>query len=95
MGDRKAEKIEGLLTTHKTAIIEELGASAFELLPPRETATVIGISSDRVPDLIREGWLEPVPGKDIGQAHLYYRWRAVFVQRFRKTRQKKQRTPEG
>jgi hypothetical protein len=86
MSDRIADKIAGLLDTHKTAIIEELGVSAFDILPPKEVAIMVGVAGSRIPDLIREGWLEPAPGKDIGQAHQYYRWRVVFVQRFRKTR---------
>ena len=90
MRERKADKIAGLLAAHKGEIIEQLGASAFDVLPPKETAAIVGVKGDRIPDLIREGWLEPVPGKDIGQAHQYYRWRAVFVQQFRKTRQKKE-----
>jgi hypothetical protein len=88
MSDRKAEKIVSLLAAHKGDIIEQLGVSAFDVLPPRETAAIVGVKVDRIPDLIREGWLEPIPDKDIGQAHQYYRWRAVFVQQFRNTRQK-------
>lgn len=91
--ERKADKVANLLDTHKTAIIEQLGPAAFDILTPQETAQVAGIDVKRIPDLIREGWLEPVPGKDIGRAHQYYRWRAVFVQRFRKTRQKQKKTP--
>ncbi len=86
MSDRKADKIVGLLAAHKAEIIENLGASAFDVLSPKETAAIVGV--DRLSDLIREGWLEPIPGKDIGQAHLYYRWRAVFVRQYRKTRKK-------
>ena len=90
MSDRRAEKIASLLAAHKGAIIEQLGASAFDVLTPQEAATLAGVDTKRVPDLIREGWLEPVPGKDIGRAHQYYRWRAVFVQQFRKTRSRGQ-----
>lgn len=89
MSDRKADKIASLLATQKSIIIEQLGASAFDVLTPHEAATVAGVATNRLPDLIREGWLEPVPGKDIGRAHQYYRWRAVFVQQFRKTRPRK------
>ena len=88
MTDRKSDKVTTLLDRHKTEVIEELGPTAFDILTPHETAQVAGIDVKRIPDLIREGWLEPVPGKDIGRAHQYYRWRAVFTQRFRKTRQK-------
>jgi hypothetical protein len=84
MKERKTEKIVGLLAAHKSEVIERLGASAFELLTPRETAELIGIPSNRIPDIIRQGWLEPVPGKDVGQGHQYYRWRVVFVQQYRK-----------
>ena len=89
MSGRKAEKIAGLLAARKSEIIEQLGASAFDVLTPQETAPLAGVDADRIPDLIREGWLEPVPGKDIGRAHQYYHWRAVFVQQFRKTRPRK------
>jgi hypothetical protein len=89
MSERKADKIAGLLAAHKAEIIESLGPSAFDVLTPQETAPLAGVKIDRIPDLIREGWLEPVPGKDIGRAHQYYRWRAVFVQQFRKTRSRK------
>jgi len=88
MKERKADKIAGLLGAHKSEIIVSLGAAAFDVLTPRETATIVGVERKRIPDLIREGWLEPIPGKDVGQAHQYYRWRAVFAHQFRKTRQK-------
>lgn len=90
---KKADRAKDLLDKQKTTIIEELGQSAFDLLPPRETAELIGVEAKRIPDLLREGWLEPAPGKDVGHAHQYYRWRAVFVQRFRRTRQKADATP--
>lgn len=93
MPDRKAGKLADLLEKHKAEVIEHLGPRAFDILTPYETAQVIGISVKRLPDLIREGWLEPIPGKDIGRAHQYYRWRAVFVQQFRKTRPKGNSSP--
>ncbi len=88
MPERKAERIEDLLREHKTELLEELGSSAFDLLTPQETASMVGVNAKRIPDLLREGWLEPAPGKDVGRAHQYYRWRVVFVQRFRRTRPK-------
>lgn len=93
MPDRKVEKVADLLEQQKTAVIEQLGPRAFEILTPYETAQVIGIDVKRLPDLIREGWLEPVPGKDIGRAHQYYRWRATFVHQLRKTRHKEDTSP--
>lgn len=86
--DRKAEKITSLLEAHKIGVIEELGPRAFDMLTPQETAQIAGVDAKRLPDLLREGWLEPIPGKDVGRAHQYYRWRAVFIQRYRRTRQK-------
>lgn len=88
MRDRKAERVSSLLEAHKTELIEELGPRAFDTLTPQETAQIAGVDAKRLPDLLREGWLEPIPGKDVGRAHQYYRWRAVFVQRYRRTRQK-------
>jgi hypothetical protein len=88
MIDRKASRVTTLLDEHKATVIEQLGACAFELMTPRETAEMIGIEPKRIPDLIREGWLDWVPGKDIGHAHQYYRWRVTFVQQFRRTRQR-------
>lgn len=78
---RKVKRAESLLKAHKAEIMEELGASAFDLLTPNEVKTQLGTGPT---ELTRQGWLEPAPGKDIGPAHLYYRWRVEFVKRFRK-----------
>ena len=85
---KPVDKVLDLLRQHQSTLIEELGVSAFELLTPAETSAIVGLSTDRFPDLLREGWLAAVPGKQIGRAHLYYRWRAEFVKRYRLTRTK-------
>lgn len=80
------EKVPKLLDDHKNTLIEELGPRAFELLSPRQVMEELGISKGaRIPDLIRQGWLEPAQGQDIGPAHLYYRWRVEFVKRFKRS----------
>lgn len=79
---RISKKVAELLKLHKTDLLMELGATAFDLLTPQETANLIGLSdTKRVPELIRQGWLEAAPGKDIGTAHQYFRWRVEFVRR--------------
>jgi hypothetical protein len=90
--NRTSQRAQAIIQENKAAIIEELGASAFDLLTPREVAAALEINSKRIPDYNRWGWLEPAPGKDAGQAHQYYRWRVVAVQRLKKPRRKK-KTP--
>lgn len=80
---KPTEKAKQLLASHQLDIIEELGTTAFDLLTPAEAAKEIDVPTSRLPDLIRQGWLAYVPGKDIGSAHQYYRWRAEFVKRYR------------
>ena len=89
MADRVSKKVTLLLKEHKAEIIESLGASAFDLLTPQEAARLIGLDTTKgIPELIRQGWLEPAPGKDIGTAHQYHHWRAEFVKRYKTNRQK-------
>jgi hypothetical protein len=86
MPNRISKKVTDLLKEHKAEVIEDLGASAFDLLTPQETAALAGVEeTKRLPELIRQGWLEPAPGKDIGTAHQYYRWRAEFVRQYKKS----------
>lgn len=89
-------KVEDLLRKHKAEIIEELGAAAFDLLSPRQARIALGLEhEDRrkreqaIPELTRQGWLEPAPAdSDVGSAHLYSRWRVEFVKRFKKSYKK-------
>lgn len=89
----KVQKVDELLQRHKASLIEQLGASAFDTLTPHETAEEIDINSTRIPDLIRQGWLEPAPNKDVGRAHQYYRWRVMFVKQFKQRYNKKDKIP--
>jgi hypothetical protein len=84
----KNEKAKRLVTKHQLEIIEELGPRALDLLTPGEAAGVLDIETMRIPDLIREGWLAAAPGKDIGSAHQYYRWRVELVKRYRRRYEK-------
>jgi hypothetical protein len=90
---RTSQKAQELIQQHKGAIIEELGPHAFDLLTPQEVATELEIETKRIPEYIRWGWLDPVPGKDVGSAHQYYRWRVESVKRLKKPRQRKDKTP--
>ena len=86
---RSAKKINDLLDKERIGIIESLGRSAYDLLTPAEAAQELGVSVKLIPDLIRHGWLEKVPGKDIGRGHQYYRWRVLFTKQFRQTKPRK------
>lgn len=78
----KVKRVAPLLKEHKAEIMEELGASAFDLLSPKQVEKQLGAAPS---ELTRQGWLEPAPeDKNVGPAHLYYRWRVEFVKRFRK-----------
>jgi hypothetical protein len=91
---RISKKVLDLLDQHKTEIIEQLGTSAFEVMTPQEVADDLKLTTTkRIPELIRQGWLAPIPGKDIGSAHQYYRWRAEFVKRYKQPRQEKNESP--
>lgn len=91
-GRYPTEKAKKLLEEHESEIIKQLGPKAFELLTPAETAQELGLKERKgkpatihIPDLIRQGWLEPAPGKNIGSAYQYYRWRVEFVKQFKRT----------
>lgn len=86
--NKQVERVQLELEQHQTEIIEHLGPTAFEMLTPREAADIIGVDTKRFPDLLREGWLVPVPNRKIGRGNLYYRWRAEFVKLHRRTRNK-------
>lgn len=90
---RPVKKIEKLLQLHEVEIVRELGPTAFDLLTPQEVASELDINAKIIPDLLRQGWLEPVPGKSIGSAYQYYRWRVQFVKRFRQSRPKQKEIP--
>lgn len=93
-GKRDSDKAKRLLDQHKTAIIEALGNRAFDMLTPSEVASELGLShTRRIPELIRLGWLEPIPNKDVGKAHQYYRWRVEFVKQFKQPRKQKEIVP--
>lgn len=84
---RVSKRVTELLKEHKTDLILEMGSAAFDLMTPQETAKYIGLdATKRIPELIRQGWLEPAEGKDIGTAHQYHRWRVEFVKRHKKVR---------
>jgi hypothetical protein len=83
---KPTRKTFALLDKHKTEIIEELGAKAFDLLSPRQTREELDVDRTRIPDLVRRGWLEAAPAEyNVGPAHFYYRWRVEFVKRFKRT----------
>ena len=83
--ERKTKTVPHLLERHKPEIIEQLGAKAFELLTPRQARDELGVNSTRIPDLVRQGWLEPAPAEyNVGPAHLYFRWRVEFAKRHRR-----------
>lgn len=74
-----------LLEEHELEIIKELGASAFDELSPKEVADILGYTKTKhLTDLVRQTWLAPIPGKKIGSANLYFRWRVEFVRRYKK-----------
>lgn len=85
---RLTKKAGKLLAEYEAPLIKEMGATAFDLLSPRQVALELGIDVPRVTDLVREGWLEGVPGHDVGHAHQYHRWRVEFVRRHRGQRKK-------
>lgn len=89
MTKEPTRKASELLDQHKMAIIEELGNTAFDLLTPRQTATMLGVKVPRLSDLNKEKWLEPAAQSDIGHANLYYRWRVEFIKRHRTFRPRK------
>lgn len=89
--DRSVKRAATLLEQHRTAIIDELGPAAFELLSPKQVADELKIGVPRMTDLVRQGWLAGVPGHDVGHAHQYYRWRVEFVKRHRSTHEKEKR----
>lgn len=76
-------KVPALLEQHRGGIIEEMGASAFDLLTPAQVASELGVSVSTLPDLVRQSWLAG-SGQKAGNAHLYYRWRVEFARRYRK-----------
>ncbi len=80
---KPVERAKTLLESHKFELIAELGHTAFDLLTPREAADILEVNTKLLPDLIRQKWLEAVPGKNIGSAHQYYRWRVEFIKRYR------------
>lgn len=80
---RVVKKATELLQQHEASLIKELGPAAFELLSPRQVADELGVTVPRITDLVRQGWLEAAPGRDVGHAHQYYRWRVEFVKRYR------------
>src|SRR2546429_8885053 len=88
--DRTVQKAADLLKKHEKALRRELGKSAEELLTPRETAEELKTAVPLLGDLVRQGWLAPASGKDVGHAHQYYRWRVEFVKRYRQTYKKKE-----
>lgn len=81
-------KAQRLLDTHEASVIKELGPAAFELLTPAQTARELSVEPSRISDLVRQGWLAGAPGKDVGMAHQYYRWRVEFVKRYKASRKK-------
>jgi hypothetical protein len=88
------ERTVPLLNEHQLPLIEELKASAFDLLSPRQVASELNIEPVDLPDLVRQGWLAPAPNQKIGSANLYYRWRVEFAKRYRRRYQKNtQNTP--
>jgi hypothetical protein len=91
---KPVKKAQEMLAQHQLAIIQELDGRAFDLLTPRETAAVLGIDASRIPDLIRQKWLEGAPGKKLGSANQYYRWRVEFVKRYRGTYKPKEKSHE-
>ncbi len=92
--DRTVQKAVKLLKKHEKAFKKELGPVAFELLTPIQTANELSVGVPRLGDLVRQGWLAPVPGKDVGHAHQYYRWRVEFVKRYRTTYKKAAQSEE-
>lgn len=95
--DRTVQKAVKLLKKHEKMLIRELGASAFELLTPKQTAKeLLGFESkvSQLGDLVRQGWLAAAPDKDVGHAHQYYRWRIEFVKRYRTTYKKAAQSEE-
>ena len=80
---RSVKKATDLLRQHETALIKELGQSAFQLLSPRQAASELDMPVPRLTDLVRQGWLEAAPGQDVGHSHQYYRWRIEFVKRYK------------
>jgi hypothetical protein len=89
--ERSTRKVATLLEQHEEALKAELGASAYDLLSPRQTSVILGVEPGRITDLTRQGWLEPAPVEKIGPAKLYYRWRVEFVRRYRKTYSKREK----
>jgi hypothetical protein len=87
---RPTERAHKLLEMHETAIIKELGSTAFDLLTPKQSAALLGIEVPRLSDLVRQGWVEPSPAEMIGPAKLYYRWRIEFARRYRGKHSKKE-----
>src|ERR1041385_7267534 len=95
--NRPVQKAAKLLQKHEKAIRRELGKSAEDLLTPRQAAKELFSDEGKVRwlgDLVRQGWLAPAPGKDVGHAHQYYRWRVEFVKRYRRTYTKKEHVKE-
>lgn len=91
--DRTVQKAFKMLKKHEKSLIRELGKSAEDLLTPRQAALALFEDEHKVArlgDLVRQGWLAPVPDKDVGHAHQYYRWRVEFVKRYRQTYRKKE-----
>jgi hypothetical protein len=88
--DRTVLRAVKLLEEHKVSLIESLGASAFDLLTPKQVAGVLSIDVSRITDLTRQGWLASAPEEyDVGNAHLYYRWRVEFVKRYKTSYKKR------
>jgi hypothetical protein len=91
--DREVLRAKPLLEKHRSALIEDLGAAAFDLLTPKQTANVLGVDVPRISDLVRQGWLASAPTEyDAGHAHQYYRWRVEFVKRYKTTYKKKEQS---
>jgi hypothetical protein len=93
-GKRDSDKAKRLLAEHETSIIKQLGSRAFDMLTPAEVAIELRLESTRrIPELMRLGWLESVPDKDVGKAHQYYRWRVEFVKKYKQPRKAKETIP--
>jgi len=92
--DRTVQKAGKLLRKHEKSLIRELGASAFDLFTPAQTANELNVGVPRLGDLVRQGWLAGAPDKDVGHAHQYYRWRVEFVKRYRTTYKKAAQSEE-
>ena len=90
---RVVGKAAKLLQEHEATLIKELGPTAFDLLSPRQTAEALAIPVPRITDFVRQGWLEPAPGQDVGHAHQYYRWRVEFVKRYKATYKTNEKQP--